>query len=157
MAEEFPQVVRIQTEQILKDYYVETLSVVPAMMFSTVALQLAFAQTVNLPVDEHDNTLLHIASKAGDLFSAWQLMELGASPQILNRFQKLPVDVVYSVNSQVGQALTAALSSNHGATMAEVIFRRIVPAHSAKARAPSSGRNTGRALPIGGTIGVISR
>lgn len=156
-AESYPPVVRMQTAKILNDYYVETLSVVPATIFSPVALQLGFAQTVNRPVDEHGNTLLHIASKSGDLFSAWQLLEFGANPHIANKFKKQPLDVIYSVNSQVEQALTAGFSSNSGSTMADVIFGRIVPAHSVKTSASSSGRTAGHAIPVGVTIGVISR
>lgn len=130
------RVLRMEARQFHDDYYNETLSVIPAMMFSPAALQLAFFQTVDMPIDEHGNTLLHVASKAGDIFSAWQLLELGASSQIANKFQKRPLDVINSVNVQVSESLAEAFTSNENKAIAEVMRRRAPSGSVSKVQLP---------------------
>jgi len=150
------KMVQIPTDQIVQKYYSETLSVIPALMFSPIALQLAFTETINAPIDEHNNTLLHVASRSGDVFAAWQLLELGADPRTSNRFHQMPVHVVYSGNSQISEALTAAFSSHQDAIV-EVLFRRTASETPVAPRPVSSRRSAETSTTAGITIGMISR
>jgi hypothetical protein len=147
--------VQIPTDRILREYYSETLSVIPALMFSPVSMQLAFAATVNTPIDEHGNTLLHLASRSGDVFAAWQLLELGANPQIANCFHKKPIHVVCLGNPQVTDALTAAFSSHHD-SIAEVLFRRTTPEAPVVPVPVPSRRTAETSTTAGLSIGVIT-
>lgn len=148
--------VHIPTDRILRRYYSETLSVIPALMFSPVALQLGFAETVNTPIDEHGNTLLHVASRSGDLFAAWQLLEFGADPHVSNHSFRLPIDLVCLETPQVADALTAAFSSHQNA-IAEVMIRRIESGTPVVPQPVSTHRAAETSATAGFTLGVISR
>ncbi len=64
---------------------------------------------INEPVDEHGNRLLHIATRSGNQFAAWGLMNMGADPTILNRRNKTPLQTLRCRNRSVHAAIVACL------------------------------------------------
>jgi hypothetical protein len=100
------------------------LSICPAMYFAPVSFRIAFRTTINDPIDDRGNRLLHIAARAGQVSAVWYLLEAGASPSVCNSLGRAPADVAYAGNAQAHDAIIAALTGR-AASAGDVLFRRI--------------------------------
>jgi hypothetical protein len=113
----------LPTARLIAEHDARSLAVCPSLLIAPPIIQLAFPSVIDLPIDEHGNRMLHIASRSGNLFALWQLLELGADTSVRNRFGKTPADVAFRRNSLVQQNVITALKSGHR-TLSDVHFKR---------------------------------
>lgn len=104
------RIASLYADRMQWDYLMRTLSPVAGMMFAPTCMQLAFSNIVNHPIDEHQNRLLHVASRSKEPFFNWMLLQLGASTSTRNRSGWLPLDFHRPGIREADDYITIALS-----------------------------------------------
>lgn len=114
----------LATSEMMTSYLQESLSPVPVMMFAPVSVRLAFVPMVNDSLDETGNTFLHLASRSGDPFYTWQLLQFGANPAQRNDSHRIPLDVLHTGISEAEKFLLVALSPS-SSSLGEIAARNV--------------------------------
>ncbi|MCA9064721.1 MAG: ankyrin repeat domain-containing protein [Planctomycetaceae bacterium] len=82
----------------------------PAMLTSGFQAAMMRAQAAE-PIDEHGNTLLHLAARSGNYNATVILSLLQADPRVRNRFDESPADILQCGDSRTRNRIAAVLST----------------------------------------------
>jgi len=97
-------------KELLRQEDEETLSVVfVGQMFAPPAVAMAQRHMIDGAVNQHSDTLLHVACQSGNQLAVWLLIEAGASTTIKNRFEETPLDVAIRTDAPSETSITAMI------------------------------------------------
>ena len=96
--------------EMLRQEDEETLSVVfVGQMFAPPAVAIAQRHMIDGAVNQHSDTLLHVACQSGNQLAVWLLIEAGASMTVRNRFEETPLDVAIRTDARNETFITAMI------------------------------------------------